>query len=188
MSECRNAKDLKHRHSGRSSESLLDKNKILGVLSIMPGQIILDAGCGDGYMAREFAGLTGKEGKVYALDVDAVSIRALKSQTEGTNIEPFVADITEETGLPEASIDLIYLATVVHGFSEMQMAGFLKEVKRLLKPDGRLAIVEIKKAETSFGPPLEIRFSPAELEQAVGLPQMSLNDVGESFYIQVFQK
>ncbi len=77
MSECRDVKDSKLHHRGRSSESLMDKDKILATLSITPGQIILDAGCGNGYMAKVFAKLTGETGKVYALDPDPVVIEIL---------------------------------------------------------------------------------------------------------------
>jgi len=188
MSESREIKNQKHHHRGRSSESILDKDQILAGLSIAPGQTILDAGCGNGYMAKKFAETAGATAKIYALDPDVVSIDVLKSETVGTNIEPFVGDITKKTKLAASSIDLIYLSTVIHGFSKTQIKGFLKEVKRLLKPNGRLAIVEIKKEETPFGPPLEIRFSPEELRQTVDLIPMRLIDVGEYFYMQIFSK
>jgi ubiquinone/menaquinone biosynthesis C-methylase UbiE len=187
MSECRNEIDQKHDHRGKSSESLLDKHKILANLSIVPGQVILDAGCGNGYMAKEFAALTGKTGMVYALDPDAVSIGILMTETLDRNIEAFVGDITKETTLKASSIDLIYLSTVIHGFSEKQMEGFLKEIERLLKTDGKLAIVEIKKEATPFGPPHDIRFSPEELRQRIDLHPMQLIDVGEHFYMQLFE-
>jgi ubiquinone/menaquinone biosynthesis C-methylase UbiE len=188
MSECKNVKDQKHHHRGKSSESLLDKAQILSSLSITPGQVILDAGCGNGYMAKEFAKLTGTAGIVYALDPDAISIDTLKSETVGTNIEPFVGDITKETKLEASSIDMIYLSTVIHGFSKTQMEGFLREVKRLVKPDGKLVIVEIKKEETPFGPPLEIRFSPEELRQTIEFTPTRLIDIGQYFYMKIFKK
>jgi len=188
MSECKNVTDLKHHHRGKSSENLMDKEKILSGLSIVPGQVVLDAGCGNGYMAKEFAELTGKTGRVYGLDPDPVSIDILKAETQGTVIDPFVGDITEETKLERSSIDLIYLSTVVHGFSREQMLGFVKEVKRLLKPEGRLAIVEIKKEETTIGPPLGMRFSPEELKTAINLTPTSLMDVGQYFYMQIFAR
>jgi ubiquinone/menaquinone biosynthesis C-methylase UbiE len=188
MSECKDTKNQKYHHRGKSSESLLDKDQILASLSITLGQVILDAGCGNGYMAKEFGKLTGRTGKVYALDSDPISIDVLKSETVGTNIEPLVGDITEETKLAASSIDLIYLSTVIHGISKAQMEGFLREVKRLLKPDGRLAIVEIKKEETPFGPPLEIRFSPEELRQRIDFTPAQLIDVGQYFYMQIFNK
>lgn len=189
MSECRNAKFPEHHHGGKSSEKFLDKNQILACLPITPGQVILDAGCGNGYMAKEFAGLTGETGTVYALDPDTASIGTLKAETVGTVIEPFVGDITRETRLQAASIDLIYLSTVIHGFSEAQMEGFLQEVLRLLKPSGRLAIVEIKKEDTPFGPPLTLRFSPAELRlEMPGLMPSRFTEVGDHFYLQVFER
>jgi ubiquinone/menaquinone biosynthesis C-methylase UbiE len=188
MSDCKNETDHKHHHRGKSSESLLDKHKILANLSIVPGQVILDAGCGNGYMAKEFVKLTGKTGMVYALDPDAASIDLLKTETLDINIEAFVGDITKETRLTASSIDLIYLSTVIHGFSETEMKGFLKEIKRLLKPNGKLAIIEIKKEDTPFGPPLGIRFSPEELRNIIDLNPTQLIDVGEYFYMQIFEK
>jgi ubiquinone/menaquinone biosynthesis C-methylase UbiE len=188
MSECKKVRNLKQQRRGESSETFLDKNGILANLKIMPGQIVLDAGCGNGYMAKEFAKLTGKTGKVYALDSDIRLIEILKGETEGTIIEPFVGDITEETKLAASSIDLIYMSTVIHGFSEPQMEGFVREAKRLLKPNGRLAIVEIKKQDTPFGPPLDKRFSPEELKRAISLTPTRLIDVGQFFYMQIFGK
>ncbi|HSQ83350.1 MAG TPA: class I SAM-dependent methyltransferase, partial [Desulfobacterales bacterium] len=89
----------------------------------------------------------------------------LKKETKGTNIEPIIGDITKETKIEDSSVDLIYLSTVFHGFSKREIDGFQKEVKRLLIPNAVLAIVEFKKVETPFGPPLEIRYSPEELKK-----------------------
>jgi ubiquinone/menaquinone biosynthesis C-methylase UbiE len=188
MSQCRKAKNQKYRHQGESSESLLDKAQILASLSITLGQVILDAGCGNGYIAKEFDKLAGETAKIYALDPDTTSIDVLKSEIVGTNIEPIVGDITKKTKLPASSIDLIYLSTVIHGFSKRQMEGFLKETNRLLKPGGRLAIVEIKKEETPFGPPIEKRFSPEELRQTIDFTPTQLINVGQYFYMQIFNK
>ncbi|MEW6387262.1 MAG: class I SAM-dependent methyltransferase [Thermodesulfobacteriota bacterium] len=176
-----------HCHRGKSSEGFLDKDRILKELKILPGQIILDAGCGNGYMSKEFSRILNRTGKVYALDPDGEAIAKLKKETPGTNIEPLEADITQTTPLKESSLDLIYLSAVLHGFSKDQVEGFNNEVKRLLKPKGRLAIIEIKKQNTPFGPPLHIRLSPEELKQAITLAPKSLVEVGQYFYMQVFE-
>ena len=176
-----------HHHSGKSSELFLDKNKILSNLLISPGQVILDAGCGNGYMAKEFAKLAGKSGMIYALDPHAVSIDILKKETMAINIDAFIGDITKETKLTKSSIDLIYLSMVIHGFSKLQMRGFIKEIERLLKPGGKLAIVEIKKMPSPFGPPLDIRFSPEELRNVVKLNPVQLIEIGEYYYMQIFE-
>ena len=96
-------------------------------------------------------------------------------------------DITHPTSIKPSSIDLIYIAAVVHGFKQQQLQGFVREVKRLLKPDAVLAIVEIEKKETPFGPPMNIRYSPEELKEQVPMvPEKTVN-VGSYFYVQVFR-
>jgi ubiquinone/menaquinone biosynthesis C-methylase UbiE len=178
---------MTHHHKGKSSESFIDKDIILRELSIFPGQTILDAGCGNGYMSKEFSRLLNNTGKVYALDPDKEAIEKLKEESKGTNIETIEADITKKTPIDESSIDLIYLSTVFHGFQGDQIASFQKEIKRLLKPNTLLAIVEIQKQETPFGPPLDIRFSPEELKQTINLTPKSFVEVGQYFYMQVFE-
>jgi len=172
---------------GKFSEGLLDYEKILANLDICAGQTILDAGCGNGYMAKKFSELVGKTGKIYALDPDRGSISNLIKETENTNIEAFVGDITKPTMLKTSSIDLVYLSTVFHIFSNAQIEKFVKEIKRILKPKARLAIVNIKKEDTPFGPPVEMRSSPEELRRKVPLNPTILIEVSKHFYMQVFE-
>lgn len=175
-----------HEHNGESSESILDKNVILKELKISAGQNILDAGCGNGYMSKEFSKLVESTGKVYAIDIDEQSIRQLKSEFEGSNIIVIHGDVTKRTAIDDSSIDIVYLSTVFHGFTISQKKGFLQEIKRILKPGGVLAVVEIDKSDTPFGPPMELRYTPEELFKIVGLESLSLTKIGDYFYMQTF--
>lgn len=177
-----------HSHRGKTTESFLDKKAVLSALGVQRGQTVLDAGCGGGYMSRVFSELVGPEGRVYALDSDEQSLAALKTQTAGTNMIVVVGDITVNTGLLSSSFDLIYLSNVVHGFNPRQIPGFREEVTRLLAPGGRLAVVEIVKRATPFGPPMEQRVSPEELRSLLGLLPLSTHDAGEYFYVQLLGK
>jgi ubiquinone/menaquinone biosynthesis C-methylase UbiE len=176
-----------NQHRGKFTEGLLDCEAILKALHIKPGQTILDAGCGNGYMSKLFSDEVAQSGKVYALDQDQYFIKALKNETQRTNIETMEGDITRPTPLNESSLDIIYISTVIHVFSKEQMKGFLREVKRIIKPDALLAIVEIEKKETPFGPPLKSRYSVEELKEIVPLTPIKTVQVGEHFYMQIFQ-
>ena len=187
MERADTSEEKRHPHRGKFTEGLLDNGLILKTLNIKAGRTILDAGCGNGYMSKLFSNEVTQSGKVYALDPDKYFIQVLKSETQGTNIETIEGDITRTTQLNESSVDLIYISTVIHGFSKNQMQSFLREVKRLLKPEGTLAIVEIEKKETPFGPPLKLRYSPEELKKLVPLVPGNTVQVGEHFYMQIFQ-
>ena len=177
----------KGHHKGHTTENLINKEFILKELNILPGQTIMDVGCGNGYMSKEFSRLVQQSGKVFALDSAKEAIEKLKRETMGTNIEPMEADITRKTPVADKSVDLIYLSTVFHHFSKEQIDNFQKEVKRLLKPNGKLSIVEIQKENIPFGPPLNMRISPEELKEIIELEPISLIQVGRYFYMQLFE-
>jgi ubiquinone/menaquinone biosynthesis C-methylase UbiE len=176
-----------HSHRGKFTEGLLDNDLILQALDIQAGQVILDAGCGNGYMSKRFSEKVTASGRVIALDPDKHFLAVLARETKGTNIITVAGDITRPTNLQPSSIDLIYISTVIHGFSKNELQGFLRESKRLLKPDSIMAIVEIEKKETPFGPPLSSRYSPEELKEIVPMVPVQTLTVGDHFYMQLFR-
>ena len=169
------------------SEGLFDINPIMQALKISPGQIILDAGCGNGYMAEIFSKIVGNKEKVYALDSEKYLIDDLIRKTKGTNIVPSVADITKKTELMDSSVDLVYLSTVFHIFSKDQIIGFENEIKRISKKNALIAILNIKKEDMSFGPPVEMRSSPEELIQKLSFLPEKLIEIDKHFYLQLFK-
>ncbi|PLX08649.1 MAG: class I SAM-dependent methyltransferase [Marinilabiliales bacterium] len=178
-----------NKRKGSSSEELLDKEIILDELRITTGQTILEIGCGNGYMSKEFSKLVGEKGKVYAVDIQIELIDKLKKEISETNIIPLLSDITKDKiEVNDNSIDLIYLATVFHIFSNEQIEVFQKEVNRLLKVGGKLVILNIDKKESSFGPPQNMRVSNEELNHIIKMKPVISVKLGESFYMQIFEK
>lgn len=186
-SETTTAGSHHHDHKGKSSERVVDKEKILQALNCQPGQTILDAGCGNGYMAKIFSEKVTPAGKVYALDYDADAIEVLRKETQGTNIETMLGDLTKPLPLAPSSVDLIYISTVLHGFSKDIVKNIFEEAKRILKPHGVLAVLEIEKKDTPFGPPLHIRYSPDELKEIAPLTPLNTIQVTEYLYLQTFK-
>ena len=109
-------------------------------------------------------------------------------EIRGARILALEGDITKPLPLPAASLDIVYVSTVLHTFSRLGLEGFLREAERLLKPGGRMAIVEIEKIETPFGPPLSSRYSPEELKALVPMMPEKTVTVGAHFYLQTFRK
>lgn len=65
----------------------------------------------------------------------------------------------------------------------------LRETRRVLKPEGRLAVVEFKKLAGSPGPPVEVRLSPQEVEALLrphAFEVVRTLDVGPYHYLSMF--
>jgi ubiquinone/menaquinone biosynthesis C-methylase UbiE len=77
------------------------------------------------------------------------------------NIEP-VLGAEAETNLPADSQDLIILVDVYHEFSKPQE--MLRSIRKSLKADGRLVLLEFRKEDTSVPIRLEHKMSLAEVK------------------------
>ena len=170
------------------TEGLLNHDLILEALSIMPGQTVVDAGCGSGYLSELFSKAVTEDGCVYALDRDRNFISSLKERFRHSNVQVMEADITIQLPLENACADLVFASTVIHTFSRKQVRTFVRESIRVLKMGGRLAILEIEKKETPFGPPINARFCPEDLKRIVPMTPVTTAVAGEHFYMQLFKQ
>jgi ubiquinone/menaquinone biosynthesis C-methylase UbiE len=181
--------------AGHSSFDLIDPEKLFPALNLKPGETILDLGCGEGRYSLSLAARLGTKGTVYAADLWAQGLAALKDKArqEGlTNVQTLLADVSQSLPIPDTSVDLAFLATVLHDLAEVgQAEGALAEIARLVKPGGRLAVVEFKKIAGPPGPPLHIRLSPEEVAAMVlahGFHRRASLDLSPHIYLAIFTK
>jgi ubiquinone/menaquinone biosynthesis C-methylase UbiE len=124
--------------------------ELLEKLGVTSGQTAVDFGCGPGYFTIELA---KKAGKVVAVDLQTEMLKKAQhkiAKAHITNVE-FLQNNGTTIQLPDAAADLILLIIAFHEISDT--AATLKEFSRILKPNGKLAIVEvIKKGIFAFGP------------------------------------
>ena len=194
---------MEHKHHGKSSAKFLDSEEILSDLNLKGDETFLDAGCGDGYISKKAIEKYLPNGKVYAVDSYPESVNDLKNFIAENNLDNLIAieaDITEGISeVDDGSVDVVFMLNVFHGFKQSnQREDVINEFKRIIKSDGKIAIMEFKPVEMDWGPPIDIRLSHAELEKIFGdygLKKTYLNvdigkDIGEtkSHYLIIFEK
>ena len=77
---------------------------------VKKGQIVADLGCGRGYYSLALAELVGRDGKVYAVDLDKENIRTLKKRADKAgyhNIEAHAATAANLGFIKDKSVDFI---------------------------------------------------------------------------------
>lgn len=179
--------------AGKSSFELIDPKTLFKELHLKKGNSFLDLGCGRGEYATEAARVIGEAGRIYGVDLWKEGIAALREQASAKglkNITALVSDIGKRIPLNDNSIDLCLMATVLHDLVVIDAADkALDEVRRVLTPEGILAIVEFKKIDGPPGPPVHIRLAPQEVIQIVvphGFVWKRGAEVGPYNYLTVF--
>lgn len=180
--------------AGKSSIDLIDSATLIDTLEIEPGATFLDLACGAGAYTLALADRWGLSAALYAVDLWAEGIEALNSgvrEKQMKTIHAEVADVSKHIPLDDGIVDLCLMATVLHDLIvDHTDEGTLKELKRVMKPGGRLAVIEFKKIDGPPGPPVHIRLSPSETEAYLrphAFELMHTLDIGPYNYLSIFK-
>jgi 2-polyprenyl-3-methyl-5-hydroxy-6-metoxy-1,4-benzoquinol methylase len=123
--------------------------KLLNSLKIKPGMTICDFGCGNGFHSLQLAKRVGPSGRIDAIDIQPEMLEMLQERTGPrglANIKPILAT-EDESGLSPGAYDMVLMVDVYHELSNP--AEILAEVRKSLKPDGRLVLVEFREEDES---------------------------------------
>jgi SAM-dependent methyltransferase len=118
--------------------------KVLDELAIKPGSTVADIGAGTGYFSLRLAQRVGPQGRVLATDIQPQMLAMLRDKLRAaniTNVDPILCTPTDAK-LPENTLDLALMVDVYHelGYPEET----LSQIRRALKPDGRLVLIEYR--------------------------------------------
>lgn len=130
-------------------------SRIAALLGMQEKRVYLDVGAGTGYLSREVAANV-PEAVVYALDISPLMVEEMGKSENNGGILPQLME-RDILSFAKASVDAIWLVTVFHELDNP--IPLLREIRRVLRPGGRLLIVDWeKRAEAcAQGPPLEHR-------------------------------
>lgn len=152
------------------------------------GQIVADFGAGIGAYSLAMARQVGDSGKVYAIDVQKDLLGRLSkeaSRLKISNIEVIWGNVEKVGGskLPERSVDLVLISNIL--FQSHAKYSILKEAKRILKPGGRLVIIDWEDSFNNLGPKKGAIIKPEEIEKIVnglGLKILKKFNAGDHHY------
>ena len=144
------ARNMNFRHAGVTAWGL-------GQVPLQGRFTMLDVGCGGGATIRRLAE-AAPEGKVYGIDYSAASV-AVARRANARRIEEGCVDIRQGTvsqlPFPDAMFDFVSAVETHYYWPDLSQD--LREILRVLKPGGRLAII----AETYRGSRLDALYAPA---------------------------
>ncbi|WP_336359782.1 class I SAM-dependent methyltransferase [Haladaptatus sp. ZSTT2] len=179
------------------SELWPDPTGLLDRVGVLPGELLVDVGCGNGYFTIPAAKLL--EGPLYAVDLDESLLAQLRAELDERGIETVTCVRCDARSLSDhiPPVDVAFMANTFHGVEDQ--TEFATEIRRALNREGRFIVVnwhDLPRSETvvagkARGPPEALRLTPAETTTAVvpaGFELVSTLDVPPYHYALVFER
>lgn len=138
----------------------LNPDIILDKLGLTGEMVLVDLGCGTGYFSIP---ASRKVKRVFALDIQREMLDILRDRIKKEKISNIETILSEESSipLPDNSVDVLFMANVFHELEDRK--SILNEAKRILSSVGKLVIIDWKKMEMDFGPPVKERLTAEEI-------------------------
>jgi predicted methyltransferase len=127
-------------------------DQIMDALGIADGSTVADIGPGAGWFTIRLANRVGPRGLVYAEDVQREMLEATRRRVarEGLlNVETRLGTGTDPN-LPEARLDAVLIVDVYPEVDDR--VTFLRNLRKAIKPNGRIGIVNYKPGRGGPGP------------------------------------
>jgi ubiquinone/menaquinone biosynthesis C-methylase UbiE len=143
--------------SGEERDDWQQPDRVIRDLGMKPGTRVADIGAGEGYFTFRLAKSVGKQGLVYAVDINAPALEVLKKQAELERLTNVVVVVSEptDTKLQPESVDVLFICDVLHEVPEAERLPLLKSAAQALKPGGFLYLIDYRKSR-------DITFDPYE--------------------------
>jgi ubiquinone/menaquinone biosynthesis C-methylase UbiE len=122
---------------------VITRDRLRSILRPKPGERLLEIGVGTGYYSLDIAGWVAPEGKLELFDLQQEFLDHVMRGAGGRGLTNLVPTQGDATALPyeDASMDAVILTAVLGEIPDT--AGALKEIRRVLKPGGRLIVGEL---------------------------------------------
>lgn len=124
------------------------RRKGLHLLSVTPSEVVLEVGVGTGYSLKEIANFVGEKGKAHGIDVTPQMLELTRKRLKKAGfmgrVELYEGD-ARRMPYQNDKFDAVYMASTLELFDTPDIPVVLREVKRVLKPSGRLGVASLTK-------------------------------------------
>jgi ubiquinone/menaquinone biosynthesis C-methylase UbiE len=122
---------------------VVTRGRLRAVLGLEAGERVLEIGPGTGYYTLDMAEWTGPDGRIEIFDLQQEFLDHVGARAAARGLANIVPTQGDATALPydDASMDAVVLTAVLGEIPDPIAA--LREIRRVLKPGGRLVVGEL---------------------------------------------
>ncbi len=124
------------------------RQMIIELAQIQAGEAVLDVGCGTGTLAIVAKKRVGETGSVCGIDPSARLLTGARRKAARAKLPiDFQQEGIEQMSFPNQSFDVVLSTFMMHHLSDDLKRQGLSEIARVLKPEGRLLVIDFKHPE-----------------------------------------
>lgn len=122
----------------------------LNRLDVKEGETVLEIGFGTGHCLEEIAKRVGENGKAYGIDISSrmldITRKRMEKKRLADTVELYCGDAMSMP-YEDNMFDVVFMSFTLELFDTPEIPAVLKEIKRVLKPKGRLGVVSMSKED-----------------------------------------
>ena len=134
-----------------------DPVKNLKAFGLRENMIVADLGAGSGFYTIPAAFMVPM-GKVYAIEIQKdflITIRNKVTEAGLNNVECFLGDVEKKGGtqIKDSVVDAVIMSNIL--FQTLDKDKFIEETKRILKPHGKVLLIDWSNNSSTVGPEID---------------------------------
>lgn len=124
---------------------------------VRPGDRVLDVGCGPGSFTRLIAEAVGPDGRVVGVDAAPEMIAYASRKAKTMHNCHFQVGAAESLPFDPGSFDVVVSSLMLHHLPDEERPLALREMRRVLVPQGRIMIADVRAPDRGHGAGLLMR-------------------------------